>query len=138
MTISLLALGEMESFVVRASIVLLIVFVAGLVLWHLAGNLVANARRKRRKGRLSPELESAKFAGPDSNDPPRLERACAVLVESLAEKYLALAKSWLESGQPQRAADALQKVIQRCPETRQAQIAKERLEHMGAKKEPKA
>jgi hypothetical protein len=61
------------------------------------------------------------------NDPELLERACASLTNSLADTYLALAESWTRKGNPERAAEAYRKLVQTCPETRQAQIAQEHL-----------
>jgi hypothetical protein len=66
------------------------------------------------------------------NDPQRLERACAALTESLAQMYLDLAESWLGKGQVQQASAAWHKVLQCCPETRPAQIARDRLQQLDA------
>jgi hypothetical protein len=67
------------------------------------------------------------------SDPQWLEQACASLIEVLAERYMELAESWLKSGRPERAAEVLKKLIQTCPETRQAQAAGERLRQLEEK-----
>jgi hypothetical protein len=155
MTISVLAAERIDTWVVRFSIAIPLVCIAGLVLWHLTAFLAGKLGRKRRTGRQAPEppppLQSPKhrladqqtfpdlpqraetkhIAPPIEDDPERLERACAALVESLAEKYLELAECWLSKGQPEQAAAAWQRIIQTCPETRQAQLARERLGRLG-------
>lgn len=75
-----------------------------------------------------PEAAEAKqLAAQIKSDPEKLQRACAALVGSLAEMYLELAESWSRKGEPERAAAVLQKLIQSCPETRQAQAARDSL-----------
>lgn len=64
---------------------------------------------------------------PLRNDPERLQRVCAAAAEVLAELYLELAESWSRRGHPPEAAAVLQKLIQSCPQTPQAEIARERL-----------
>jgi hypothetical protein len=71
--------------------------------------------------------EAKQLATQIKNDPDRLERACAALVGSLADLYLELAECWLRKGEPEQAAAALRKLIQTCPETQQAQMARDRL-----------
>jgi len=61
----------------------------------------------------------------------QLQQACTDLEDSLAAAYMALAESWLRNGQPQRAAAALKKILQVCPERRQAQLARDRLQQIG-------
>jgi len=76
--------------------------------------------------------EAKQLATQIKNDPERLQQVCAAHVDSLAETYLELAESWLRKGEPEQAAAALQKLVQSCPETRQAQVARERLRQLGA------
>jgi hypothetical protein len=76
--------------------------------------------------------EAKQLAAQIRNDPERLQQVCAALAESLAETYLDLAESWLRKGEPGQAAASWQKLVQNCPETRQAQVARERLRQQGA------
>jgi hypothetical protein len=80
-----------------------------------------------------PEAAEAKqLAAQIKRDPARLQQACAALADSLAEMYLELAESWLGKGEPEQAAAALHQLVQRCPETRQAELARDRLRQLGA------
>jgi hypothetical protein len=134
------AADRIDTWVLRVSIAIPVACLAGLVLWHLVTYLAGKLAKKRKASRQAPEPRSdlsegavgKQLSGQIKNDPERLERACAALVESLAEMYLELAESWLRKGQPQQAAAALQKIVQSCPETRQAQAARDRLRQLGA------
>ena len=156
MSIPRFAVDRIDTWVFKVGIAIPLVCIAGLVLWHLFAFLTGKLVNKPKTRRQAPEpptalqslkrLPSDKLAFVDSpeiseatqltaqikNDPERLERACAALVESLAEMYLELAESWLRKGQPQQAAAALKKIVQSCPETRQAQLAQVRLRQQGA------
>lgn len=107
-----------------------LVCVAGLALWHFVSFLAGKLAKKTRVSRLSPEppsgLGSSSTAPSDSE---LLERACESQTEILADMYLRLAESL---GQRQRAIVALQKLIERCPETRQALVARDRLSQLTA------
>jgi hypothetical protein len=74
--------------------------------------------------------EARELAAQIKNDPARLEQVCAALAESLAQMYLELAESWLGRGQLQQASVAWHKVLQCCPETRPAQLARDRLRQL--------
>jgi hypothetical protein len=65
------------------------------------------------------------------NDPDQLQRTCDTVAQLLAELYLELAENWLRQGQAQQAAAVLQKLVQSCPQTRQAEVARERLRQSG-------
>ena len=112
---------RMDTWVLKVSIAIPLVCIAGLGLWHLAAYLAGKLPKKPRTVRQSPEppssSQSPKFLPGDA--PERLQRTCSTLEDSLAEKYLELAESWLRGGQPQKAAAAWQKVLQICPERRQ-------------------
>jgi hypothetical protein len=210
MTLALFAADRIDTWIVRFSIAIPLVLLAGLMLWHLGAYLAGTLVKKPRTVRPDPEpppvpqstqrlpsdqvpagvtpspagtadaqaartrharellalaredfsyqrlpscldrcqalartfpdlLEGAaatQLAAQITNDPERLQRACTALVESLAALYLELAASWLRQGQPQQAAAAWQKVVQRCPETRQAQAAHDRLRQLGATEHP--
>jgi len=64
------------------------------------------------------------------SDPERLQRACVALEDLLAEIHLTLAESWLRGGRPQQASAALQRIVQNYPETRHAQVARDRLRQL--------
>jgi hypothetical protein len=85
--------------------------------------------RCKELGASFPDLpESAKakqLADQITNDPQRLQQACAALVDSLAQMYVELAECWLRHGQAERAAACFQKVVQICPEARQTQAAQD-------------
>lgn len=128
---------RIDTWVVRAAIMVPVLCVGGLLLWHLVGYLAGTVAKKNRVGRLSPE-PAAPFApaAAENADPEALERACAAKAESLAEMYLKLAELWRRLGEAQRATAALRKLIERCPDTPQAKIGRERLEQITAIKKP--
>lgn len=142
---SIFALGTIEKWVLIVSIGIVLICAVGLVLWqliaHLTGKLPKKPRIARRQSPEPPEptkpsepltrfRASAESAGV-ADDPERLQQACTAAEESLAQMYWELAESWSQSGHPQKAAAALRKILQICPETAQAQLAKERLEKIG-------
>ena len=61
------------------------------------------------------------------NNPLLLQQAADSLSERLGETYLALAESYLQKGQPQRAEFYFQRVVLACPGSRQAESAQVRL-----------
>jgi len=127
--------------VLKVSLAIPLVCLVGLGLWHLVAYLAGKLRKKPRTVRHSPEPPSASPSpklvpalaeiASARDDPERLQQACTALEGSLAETYLELAESWLRRGQLQNAAAALRKVLQVCPESRQAQFAQDRLRQMG-------
>ncbi len=140
----LFAADRMDTWVLKVSIAIPLVCIAGLGLWHLMVYLAGKLPKKPRTVRYSPEppspIPSRDFpprgralpkVAPARNSPEQLQQACTDLEDSLAETYMALAESWLRSGQPRRAAAALQKILQVCPERRQAQLARDRLQQIG-------
>jgi hypothetical protein len=116
------AADRVDTWVFYVGIALPVVCLGALVLWHAIAYLVRKTATQRRAVRESPEPPA-----PIANDPERLERTCAALIESLASTYLQLADCWQHKGDPQRAATALENLIQRCPDTPQARIARDRL-----------
>jgi hypothetical protein len=138
------AADRMDTWVLTVSVAIPLVCLAGLALWHLAAYLARKLPKKPRPVRHSPEppapSPSPKFlarergpaeVAPTRGDPERLQQACTALEDSLGEKYLELAEGWLRQGQPQKAAAALKRVLQICPEKLQAQLAQDRLRQMG-------
>jgi hypothetical protein len=134
----------MDTFVFKVSVAIPVVCLVGLGLWHLAAYLVGKMPKKPRTVKHSPEppaaLQSPKLlprvralaeVGPTGDDPEQLQQACTVLEDSLAAIYLELAESWFRKGQPQHATAALKKILRVCPETRQAQVALDRLQQIG-------
>jgi hypothetical protein len=74
--------------------------------------------------------EATQLAAEVKSDPERLQRACVALEDLLAEIHLTLAESWLRGGRPQQASAALQRIVQNYPETRHAQVARDRLRQL--------
>jgi hypothetical protein len=123
MSILLLAVPRIDTFIFWFSVTIPPLCILCLVAWHLLRRWSGKRVKQRQPIRISPEPAQPL----PKNDPPHLERACVALVESLARKYLELAESWMRQGQPENAVVAWQQILQRCPETREAQIARERL-----------
>ncbi len=140
----LFAADRMDTWVLKVSIAIPLVCIAGLGLWHLMVFLAGKLPKKPRTVRYSPEppssIQSREFppreraltkVAPARDSLEQLQQACTDLEDSLAAAYMALAESWLRNGQPQRAAAALKKILQVCPERRQAQLARDRLQQIG-------
>ena len=123
-----LVTDRIDTWVVIVSVGFLVVCVAVLVLLHLLRFAGRKLGRERRAVRESPEPGTVSTR----NDPERLERACAGMEETLAQMYMDLAESWLRAGQRQQAAVVWQKIADRCPETPQAQAARQRLRETNA------
>jgi hypothetical protein len=80
---------------------------------------------------LPEATEAGQLAAQIKNDPDRLQQACAGLAESLAVLYLELAECQARAGESEQAAASYQKIIRCCPESRQAQVAQDRLRQTG-------
>jgi hypothetical protein len=119
--------NRIDVWVFRVGIAIPVVCLVGIVTWRLVSYGARRLRRERRPVRESPEPGTTSRR----NDPERLERACAAMEETLAQMYLDLAESWLRAGQVRQAMAVWQQVVARCPETPQAQIARNRLREMG-------
>jgi hypothetical protein len=154
----LFALVRMDEWVLKVSIAIPVLCIAGLVLWHLVGYLVGKLVTKPKTYRHAlepptPKRLPSEEAGagiaqtepPDAvaravqtskqlmaqfkDDPAQLQRVCAALEVSLAEMYLELAEAWSRQGQHEQEAAALQKILQSFPDSRHAQAAQARLRH---------
>jgi hypothetical protein len=123
-----LVTDRIDTWMVIVSVGFLCLCVAVLVLLNLLHFAGRKLGRERRAVRESPEPGT--FTS--RNDPQRLERACAGMEETLAQMYMDLAESWLRAGQRQQATAVWQKIVERCPETPQAQTARERLREANA------
>jgi len=134
----------MDTWVLRISIAIVLVCIAGLGLWHLVAYLAGKLPKKQRTVKQSPEppsaiqsallppgLQTLTEAAPTRDDPERLQQACTALEDSLADTYMVLAESWLRKGQPRKAAAVLKKILQICPGRHQAQLAQDRLQQIG-------
>jgi hypothetical protein len=130
------AAERLDTWVLKVGIAIPLVCLAGLILWHLGAYLAGKLPKKPRTVKDSPEPPSrgVRAAGeggrettPARDDPERLQKTCAALEDSLAERYLELAETWLLQGQPQKAVATWKKVLQICPERRQGQVALDRL-----------
>ena len=138
------AVYRIDTWVLIASIAILLMCIAGLGLWRLIAYLFGKLPKKPRMARQSPEPPSAILApkllphvrvqgeaAPSGDDPEKLQQACSALETSLAEVCMELAESWLRRGQPQKAAVALRKILQICPDRHQAKLAEDRLQQIG-------
>jgi hypothetical protein len=123
MTIADVGPERIDVWVFRVGIAIPVVCLVGIVVWRLLAYGATRLRGQRRPVRESPEPGTTS----SRNEPERLERACAAMEEKLAQMYLDLAESWLRAGQRQQAVSVWQKVADRCPETPQAQVARNRL-----------
>jgi hypothetical protein len=143
------AVDRMDTWVLRVSIAVPLLCLAGLALWHLAAYLVGKLPAKHRIARQSPEPPAGRGSQADgarsergvresplvADDPERLQQACIALEGSLGAKYVELAESWLRRGQAEKAAAAFRKVLHVCPETAQARLARDRLHQIGKEAE---
>lgn len=71
--------------------------------------------------------EALQLAEEIKNNPEWMQQVCEGLTTRLGNLYLAQAESWLKKGQPQQAVQCLERVLQACPGTRQAEAAQSRL-----------
>jgi hypothetical protein len=134
----LFAVDRMDTWVLKASIAIVLVCIAALGLWRLAAYLGGKLPQKPRTARQSPEppapIASAtllpRVPAVSGDDPERLLQTCTALEDSLAEVYLQLAESWLRRGQPQKASAAWKKILQLCPDRHQARLAQDRLQQI--------
>jgi thioredoxin-like negative regulator of GroEL len=71
--------------------------------------------------------EAMQLAAEIKNNPEWLQQACESLTNRLSSLYLSLAETWIKKGQPQQAAQYLDRVIKSFPGTRDAETAQVRL-----------
>jgi thioredoxin-related protein len=64
------------------------------------------------------------------SQPERMHTACERVTERLGELQLTLAESWLRQGEPQLAIETFRKVLIMFPDTRYAELARRRLQHL--------
>lgn len=74
--------------------------------------------------------DAAQLAGEIKSNPEWMKSACENLCDRLGLLYLSLADTWLRKGQPQQAAQYLEKIVQCFPGTRQAEAAQVRLSYL--------
>jgi thioredoxin-related protein len=74
--------------------------------------------------------EAGQLAGEIKNNPEWMKAACDSLTDRLGLLYLALAETWIKKSQPQQAIPCLERVIQACPGTREAEAAQIRLSYL--------
>lgn len=79
---------------------------------------------------LAEGAEASQLAAEIKNNPEWMQGACDSLTDRLGLLYLAMAETWLRKGQPQQAAQCLERVMQACPGTRQAEAAQVRLSYL--------
>jgi hypothetical protein len=154
---SLAAAERIDTWVFKVSVAVPLLCLAVLVVWHLLARLT-RGMKKQRVYRHSPEpqrgsrsaergaeeasdLRSAIFAPRSSSatvladDPERLQQTCAALEGSLAQAYLDLAACWWRRGKARQAAAVWQQVVERCPQTPQADVARERLRQLAVQED---
>jgi hypothetical protein len=143
------AADRMDMWVLIGSIAFVVLCAAALGLWHLIAYLAGKLPKKPRtvkdvpeppeasqSSKLRPRVRVPAQAAPTGDDLERLHQACTALEDSLSETYLELAESWLRRGEPQKAAIALKKILQVCPDRHQARLAQERLLQIGHESAP--
>jgi tetratricopeptide (TPR) repeat protein len=74
--------------------------------------------------------DAVQLAGEIKSNPEWMKTACDNLCDRLGLLYLSLADTWLRKGQPQQAAQYLEKIVQCFPGTRQAEAAQVRLSYL--------
>src|SRR3954470_5096655 len=75
-----------------------------------------------------PEATQAMQVAAEIKDIPEWMRlVCDSLSDRLSGLYLSQAETWMRRGQPQQAVTCLERVIQRFPGSRQAEVAQNRL-----------
>jgi tetratricopeptide (TPR) repeat protein len=74
--------------------------------------------------------DAAQLASEIKSNPEWMKTACDSLCDRLGLLYLSLADTWLRKGQPQQAAQYLEKIVQCFPGTRQAEAAQVRLSYL--------
>lgn len=79
---------------------------------------------------LPEATEAVQLSSEIKNNPEWMKAAAESLGDRLGLLYLALADTWIRKGQPQEAAQCLERIIQSCPGTRQAEAAQIRLSYL--------
>jgi len=74
--------------------------------------------------------DAVQLASEIKSNPEWMKTACDSLCDRLGLLYLSLADTWLRKGQPQQAAQYLEKIVQCFPGTRQAEAAQVRLSYL--------
>jgi thioredoxin-like negative regulator of GroEL len=82
---------------------------------------------KASYGDLPEADEARKLDSEIRNNPEWMQTACESLSDRLGKLYLDLADNWLKKGQPEQAAQCLEKVVQAFPSSRHAEVAQVRL-----------
>jgi hypothetical protein len=145
------AAERIDTWVLRVSIAIPVLCIAGLGLWQLVAFLNRRLGRRPRILRHSPEPPARSpspahlpLAGAPTDmlpadrharellalagdDPEQLEQACTALADTLAEMYMKLGESWLRKGKKLQAAAAWNQVVQMFPGKPEAQFARDRL-----------
>jgi thioredoxin-related protein/outer membrane protein assembly factor BamD (BamD/ComL family) len=84
-----------------------------------------------------PEAEQAvQIAAEIKDNPEWMQAVCDSLGDRLSGLYLAQAETWVRRGQPQQAVMCLERLIQRFPGSRQAEVAQSRLTQLRGTAQP--
>jgi hypothetical protein len=78
-------------------------------------------------GDLPEGNEGSQLATEIKSNPDLMKRACDSLEDRLAGMYLAMADSWMKKGDKAQAQECLERLVQACPKSVQAQSAQTRL-----------
>jgi thioredoxin-related protein len=78
-------------------------------------------------GDLPEGNEGSQLASEIKSNPDLMKRACDSMEDRLAGMYLAMADSWMKKGDKAQAQECLERLVQACPKSAQAQSAQTRL-----------
>jgi thioredoxin-like negative regulator of GroEL len=87
-------------------------------------------------GDLPEATQAVQMAAEIKDNPEWLQAVCESLGDRLSGLYLAQAETWVRRGQPQQAVQCLEKLIQRFPGSRQAEVAQNRLTQLRGAVQP--
>jgi thioredoxin-like negative regulator of GroEL len=87
-------------------------------------------------GDLPEAAQAVQIAAEIKDNPEWLQAVCDSLGDRLSGLYLAQAETWVRRGQPQQAVLCLERLIQRFPGSRQAEVAHNRLAQLRGTVQP--
>jgi thioredoxin-like negative regulator of GroEL len=87
-------------------------------------------------GDLPEAAQAVQIAAEIKDNPEWMQAVCDSLSDRLSGLYLAQAETWVRRGQPQQAVLCLERVIQRFPGSRQAEVAQNRLTQLRGAAQP--
>jgi hypothetical protein len=87
-------------------------------------------------GDLPEATQAVQLAAEIKDNPEWLQAVCESLGDRLSGLYLAQAETWVRRGQPQQAVLCLERLIQRFPGSRHAEVAQNRLTQLRGAVQP--